>query len=60
LSEQILTGEACGVPNWMLEGLEKTRADGWQLHLTAAQQKVVDDLLLESESQTVVVRARGA
>jgi hypothetical protein len=40
----------------MLEGLEKIRADGWQLHLTAAHQKVVDDLLLESESHTVFVR----
>ena len=40
----------------MLAGLEKIRGDGWQLQLTAAQQKVVDDLLLESESHTVFVR----
>jgi putative DNA primase/helicase len=55
LSEQILAREASGVLNWMLEGLEKIRADDWQLHLTAAQQKVVDDLLLESESHIVFV-----
>ena len=56
LSEQILAQEAPGVLNWMLKGLKETRADGWQLHLTAAQQKFVDDLLLESESHTVFVR----
>jgi putative DNA primase/helicase len=56
LSDQILASEASGVLNWMLAGLEKIRADGWQLHLTAAQQKLVDDLLLESESHTVFVR----
>jgi hypothetical protein len=58
LSEQILKGEASGVLNWMLEGLEKIRADGWQLHLTFQQQKLVDDLLLESESYTVFVGER--
>ena len=56
LSEQILAREASGVLNWMLAGLEKISADGWQLHLTEAQQKLVDDLLLESESHTVFVR----
>jgi putative DNA primase/helicase len=56
LSEQILAREAPGVLNWMLEGEKKVRDDGWQLHLTAAQQKVIDDLLLESESHTVFVR----
>jgi phage/plasmid primase, P4 family, C-terminal domain len=56
LSEQILAREASGVLNWMLEGFEKIRADGYQLHLTPAQQKVVDDLLLESESHVVFVR----
>jgi P4 family phage/plasmid primase-like protien len=56
LSEQILAHEASGVLNWMLAGLENIRADGWQLHLTTAQQKTVDDLLLESESHTVFVR----
>jgi P4 family phage/plasmid primase-like protien len=57
LSEQILAREASGVLNWMLEGFEKIRADDFQLHLTPAQQKVVDDLLLESESHVVFVRA---
>jgi len=56
LSEQILAREASGVLNWMLEGFEKIRADDFQLHLTPAQQKVVDDLLLESESHVVFVR----
>ena len=56
LSEKILAHEASGVLNWMLAGLERIRSDGWQLHLTAAQQKAVDDLLLESESQIVFVR----
>src|SRR5215475_11012712 len=60
LSEQILAREAPGVFNWMLEGLEKIRADDFQLHLTPAQQKVVDDLLLESESHVVFVRERLA
>jgi P4 family phage/plasmid primase-like protien len=56
LSEQILAREASGVLNWMLEGFEKIRADGYQLHLTPAQQKLVDDLLLESEGHVVFVR----
>ena len=56
LSEQILAQEASGVLNWMLEGFEKIRADDFQLHLTPAQQKVVDDLLLESEGHVVFVR----
>jgi P4 family phage/plasmid primase-like protien len=58
LSEQILAREASGVLNWMLEGLEKVRADGWQLHLTSAQQQLVDDLLLESDSHTVFVHEK--
>lgn len=53
LSEQILAREASGVLNWMLAGLDKIRADGWQLHQTPPQQKLVDDLLLESESHAV-------
>jgi P4 family phage/plasmid primase-like protien len=56
LSEQILKTEGPGVLNWMLEGLEKLRADGWQLHLTAAQQKLVDDLLLESDADVVFAK----
>jgi P4 family phage/plasmid primase-like protien len=53
LDQKILGAESSGVLNWALKGLEKIRTDGWQLHLTAAQQKVVDDLLLESESHII-------
>jgi putative DNA primase/helicase len=56
LSERIFAREASGVLNWMLKGLEKVHADSWQLHLTSAQQQLVDDLLLESDSHTVFVR----
>ena len=56
LDQLILKNEASGVLNWMLEGLDKIRADDWQLHLTAGQQKVVDDLLLESESHIIFAR----
>jgi hypothetical protein len=40
----------------MLEGLAKIRADDWQLQLTPAQQRVVDNLLLESESHIIFAR----
>jgi putative DNA primase/helicase len=53
LSERILATESSGVLNWMLEGLDKVRADGWQLQLSEAQHKLVDDLLLESEADVV-------
>jgi putative DNA primase/helicase len=56
LSEQILENEGSGVLNWQLEGLEKVRADGWQLRLTPAQQRRVDDLLLESEGHIIFAR----
>jgi P4 family phage/plasmid primase-like protien len=56
LSERILAEEAAGVLNWMLEGLDKLRADAWQLKLTDAQQKRVDDLLLESEGDVFFAR----
>ena len=55
LADQILRREASGVLNWMLEGLKKLRADGWQLHLTTAQQAAVDNLLLESDGITLFV-----
>ncbi|MHB8523201.1 MAG: phage/plasmid primase, P4 family [Limisphaerales bacterium] len=55
LDKRILTSEASGVLNWMLEGLDKLRADGWQLHLTAAQQGLVNNLLLESDGLTLFV-----
>lgn len=57
LSERILAEEGPGVLNWMLAGLEKIRAVGWQLHLTSAQQKLVEDLLLESDADVVFARA---
>jgi P4 family phage/plasmid primase-like protien len=56
LSDQILAKEAPGVLNWMLEGLVKLRADGWQLRLNPRQQRVVDDLLLESDADVVFAR----
>jgi P4 family phage/plasmid primase-like protien len=56
LDQQILTTEASGVLNWMLEGLDKLRADGWQLYLSAAQQESVDNLLLESDGHTLFVK----
>jgi len=34
LDQQILANEASGVLNWMIEGLDKIRAEGWQLKLT--------------------------
>lgn len=52
-SERIVREEGSGVLNWMLEGLLNLRRDHWQLRLTEAQQKKVDDLLLESEADRV-------
>jgi P4 family phage/plasmid primase-like protien len=56
LDELILAQEGSGVLNFMLEGLDKLRADDWQLHLTSGQQAVVDNLLLESDGHTVFAR----
>jgi phage/plasmid-associated DNA primase len=56
LDQQILTTEASGVLNWMIEGLDKIRADGWQLNLSSEQQKAVDDLLLESDAHNLFAR----
>ena len=58
LDTQILTHEASGVLNWMLVGLDKLRADGWQLKLTGHQQERVDNLLLESDGHTVFASER--
>ena len=44
--------------NWMLEGWTRLRADNWQVNATAAQSKVVGDLLLESESYVHFCRER--
>jgi putative DNA primase/helicase len=56
LSERILRDEASGVLNWMLAGLQKVEAAGWQLSISQEQQKIVDDLLLESDAHGVFVR----
>jgi P4 family phage/plasmid primase-like protien len=56
LDQQILANEASGVLNWMIEGLDNIRADGWQLNLNGSQQKTVDDLLLESDGHNLFVR----
>ena len=55
LDKRILTSEASGVLNWMLAGLDKLRAEGWQLNLTGQQQLRVDNLLQESDSHAVFV-----
>ena len=56
LSERILAKEASGVLNWLLEGLDKLRADNWQLRLDSEHQKLVDDLLNESQAALVFAR----
>jgi putative DNA primase/helicase len=56
LDRQILEHESSGVLNWMLQGLDKLRADNWQLVLTANQQAAVDNLLLESDGHAVFAR----
>lgn len=56
LDKVLLQEEAPGILNWMLAGLEKLRADGWQLRLSPAQQAVVDGLLMESDSVGMFVR----
>ncbi|HEV8186826.1 MAG TPA: phage/plasmid primase, P4 family [Pyrinomonadaceae bacterium] len=58
LDQLIFKNEASGVLNWMLEGLDKLRLDGWQIHLTRAQQALVDNLLLESDSHQWFVREK--
>jgi len=55
LAERILAEEGAGVLNFMLDGLEALRAANWQLRLNDAQQRRVDDLLLESNSHRVFV-----
>jgi putative DNA primase/helicase len=50
LSEQILQAEGAGVLNFMLDGLDRLRADGFNLRRTPRQQAVVEDLLREAGS----------
>lgn len=56
LHKRILETEASGVLNFMLDGLDKLRAHDWQLILTSRQQRLVDNLLLESASHAVFLR----
>lgn len=56
LSEQIIAEEGTGVLSWGLDGLERLRADGWNLRLTNAQRQRVDHLLDASESDRLFVR----
>ena len=58
LSDRIIEEEASGVLNWSLEGLDKIRADGWQLRKNEKQQALVDDLLKESNSPIEFINAR--
>lgn len=52
----LLRDEGPGILNWMLEGLKKLEADGWQLKLNDEQQERADSLLLESDSVRVFTR----
>lgn len=56
LAARILQKEGSGVLNWMLDGLDRLRADAWQLRGNAEQTARVDDLLAESDSVVVFVR----
>lgn len=56
LSEQLLKDEGPGILNWMLDGLEQLRADGFDLKLNERQKKRVDDLLLASQSEIMFVK----
>ena len=54
--KELLRDEGPGILNWMLDGLKKMEADGWQLKLNDEQQARVDSLLLESDSVMVFTR----
>jgi P4 family phage/plasmid primase-like protien len=56
LDKKILKEEGSGVLNWMLDGLDKLRADGWQLQVDDHHQTHVDNLLLESDGHAVFLR----
>jgi P4 family phage/plasmid primase-like protien len=56
LDRHILETEPSGVLNWMIQGLDKLRADDWQLNLTNGQQTLVDNLLLESDGHNLFAR----
>lgn len=56
LSERLFREEGPGILNWALDGLEKLRADGFNLRITPRQQNVVDDILRESDSVQHFIR----
>ena len=55
-SEQLLENEASGILNWMLDGLDILKRQGYVIELSIEQKRVVDDLLLESESPNIFVK----
>jgi P4 family phage/plasmid primase-like protien len=52
----LLEQEASGILNWALAGFMKLREDRWRLHQSLRQQRIVDDLLGESDSGVRFVR----
>jgi putative DNA primase/helicase len=50
LAERLFREEGPGILNWGLDGLAKLQADGFNLWPNAQQQRIVDDLLTESDS----------
>lgn len=56
LAERLFREEGSGILNWALEGLEKLQADGYNLRLSPRQQRLVDDMLTESDSVVNFVR----
>ena len=46
----LLRDEGPGILNWMLEGLRKLAADGWNLTMNDQQKARVENLLLESNN----------
>lgn len=55
-SERLLDTEAPGILNWMLDGRDILSLNEYVLKLSPEQKKVVDDLLLESESAMIFVQ----
>ena len=56
LSELLLETEASGILNWMLDGLDLLRNQGYVIELSPEQKRAVDDLLLESENHLIFVK----
>ncbi|HXB57988.1 MAG TPA: hypothetical protein VNU95_00380 [Candidatus Acidoferrales bacterium] len=55
LAGRIVAEEGSGVLNFMLDGLDALKAVNLELRLNERQQRLVDDLLLESDSHRVFV-----